>query len=134
MLTGEKVLSIAEQEHKMKIKNMCGLLFGVVDLLTILLIVLPFYPKNIDGYVYSVNLWRYTETTPFNRTMYWVLFFALILCGFLKILKKQSRNITICSVILSVVAVAYLALAREAYAATVTFLLLVIKGASLYAS
>ena len=86
------------------------------------------------AYVYSVNLWRYTETAPFNRAMYWSLFLALILCGVLKIWKKQSKVVTICSVILSVVGVVYLALAREAYAATVTFLLLVIKGASLYVS
>ena len=68
LLSGDRLLSIAEKENKSNIRNMCDLLFGIVDLLSFTLIVLPLYPNPVDGYVFSVNLFSYTETTSFNRS------------------------------------------------------------------
>ena len=34
LLTGEKLISIAEKENKSKIQNMCNLLYGIVDVLS----------------------------------------------------------------------------------------------------
>ena len=138
LLSGEKIISIAEKENKSNIQNMCNLLFGMVDLLSILLIVLPLYPKTIDGYVYSVNLWMYTETAVYNRRVYWILFLSLIVSGVLKILQTQrkiekgQKLLTFCSIFFSVVSILYLVLAREAYAATVAFLLMLMKGLLLF--
>ena len=56
LLSGEKLLSIAETENKSNLRNMCSRLFGVTDLLAFMLIVLPLYPKTVGDYVYSVNL------------------------------------------------------------------------------
>ena len=137
LLSGEKLLSLAEKENQSHIRNLCAMLSAAVDLLSFLLIVLPLYPKTVDGYVYSVNLWRYTETAVYNRAVYWSLFLGLVLCGAVKLLQVQlkrekGRNaVTACSVLLSVAAVLYLVLAREAYAAAVAFLLLMVKGALL---
>ena len=117
---------------------MCELLFGIVDTLSILLIVLPLYPKTIDGHIYSVNLWSYTETALYNRVIYWGVFIALIGIGFLKILQiqikteKGKKEVTIGSVFLSIVTILYLVLAREAYAATVAILLMSVKGLLVY--
>ena len=47
LLTGEKLISIAEKENKSKIQNMCNLLYGIVDVLSIMLIVLPLYPNPV---------------------------------------------------------------------------------------
>lgn len=138
LLSGEKIISIAEKENKSNIQNMCNLLFGMVDLLSVILIVLPLYPQTIDGYVYSVNLWMYTETAVYNRRVYWILFLALIVSGVLKILQTQRKTekgqklLTFCSIFFSVVSILYLVLAREAYAATVAFLLMLMKGLLLF--
>ena len=43
LLSGEKILSIAEKENKTNIRNVCDLLFGMVDLFSFMLIVLPIY-------------------------------------------------------------------------------------------
>ena len=113
---------------------MCDLLMGIVDTLSLLLIILPLYPNTIDSFVYSVNLLQYTETTAFNRSVYWCFFLLLIITGIAKILFTKSENrktnqmLTILSMTLSILAVLFLALAREAYAIAVAFLLLVIKG------
>ena len=134
LLSSERLLSIAEKENKTNIQNMCDLLMGIVDTLSLLLIILPLYPNTIDSFVYSVNLLQYTETTAFNRTVYWLFFLILIVTGIVKTLltKYEKKNgnqfMTAVSMLLSILLVLFLALAREAYAIAVAFLLLVIKG------
>ena len=134
LLSGEKLLSIAEKENKSNIRNICDLLFGVVDLCSFMLILLPLYPNTVDGFVYSVNLLAYTETTPFNRAIYWFLFGSLIMIGGVKILltklgiEEKHKMMTGISMLLSIVMVLFLAMAREAYAIMLAFMLLVIKG------
>ena len=131
LLSGEKLLLIAEKENHSNIESICGLLLGMVDLLSVMLIVLPLYPKMVDGYIYSVNLWTYTETAMYNRAMYWVLYLALAACGLWKIFqvhrKKENKNLTYFSLALSIATVLYLVLAREAYAATFAVMLLLFK-------
>lgn len=63
LLSGEKLLSIAEKENRSNMQNLCRILIGVVDLFYFLLIVLPLYPKSMGQYIASVNLFSYTETT-----------------------------------------------------------------------
>ena len=138
LLSGEKLITIAETENKSNVQKMCDLLIGITDLFSFLLIVLPLYPKTVAGYVYSVNLWRYTETAVYNRVIYWILFVSLILCGIWEIMQtklkaeKEKKLIRICSVVLSVVTILYLVQAREAYASTVAILLMLVKGLSVY--
>ena len=134
LLSGEKLIFIAEKENRSNIRRICDTLLGVADLLALMLIVLPLYPKTVEGYVDSVNLWRYTETAAYNRAVYWSLFLALIGCGVWKLAQtclnaeKGKRAVTGLSLALSIAAVLYLVLAREAYAATVAVLLMLVKG------
>ncbi len=134
LLSGEKLLSIAEKENKSNIQKMCDLLFGMVDVSAFLLIILPLYPKTVEGYIYSVSLFAYTETTALNRMVYWVMFVSLIISGVIKLLlvkvktEKGHRIVTDISVGIHILMVLYLAMAREPYAVTMAFLLLTIKG------
>ena len=127
LLSGEKLLSLAQRENRSNIRSLCDLLFGSVDLLAFLLIVLPLYPKTVDGFVYAVSLIAYAETSAVNRYIYWVLFLALALTGLLELL-LQRKSLKACSMILGIGTVLLLALAGETYAVAVAFLLLTIKG------
>jgi len=134
LLSGEKLLSLAQKENKSNIRNLCNFLFSVVDLFSLMLIVLPLYPNTVDGFIYSVNLLSYTEISPFNKNVYWVLFTTLIITGVVKAVltkigvKKGNKLVTYISIIINVVLVLFLAMAREAYAVSVVFLLLLAKG------
>jgi transcriptional regulator with XRE-family HTH domain len=86
LLSSEKLLFIAENENKSNIRSMCDLLFGMVDVCFFMLIVLPLYPNTMEEYVYSVNLFAYTETTLANRFIYWMMFCSLILIGIIKVI------------------------------------------------
>lgn len=70
LVSGEKLLSIAEKENKSNMQNLCSILIGAIDLFHFLLIVLPLYPKSMKEYIASVNLFGYTETSAFNRMVY----------------------------------------------------------------
>ncbi len=138
LLTGEKLISIAEKENKSNIQKMCNLLTGIVDLFSFILIVLPLYPNPINGYIYSVNLFAYTETTSFNRMLYLIMFLALVLVGAVKIiitqfeLNKGQKIVTAFSIVLSILVILFLAMTREAYAVTIAFFLFVVKGILLF--
>ena len=134
LLSGEKLLSIAEKEHTSNLRNMCDLLFGIMDICSFILIVLPLYPNTVNGYVYSVNLFAYTQVTSLNRALYWGLYILLIVIGIVKLiltnlgLSKCNKIVTGVSMFISILLVLFLAMTREAYAIIVVFLLLVIKG------
>ena len=118
--------------------GLCDLLFGFTDLLSLMLIFLPLYSKPVDGYIYSVSLIEYVDNEIWIRMTYWGLFIALTIIGIVNILmvnfkfEKGKKVITFLSVGLSIITVLYLAIAREPYAVTVAFLLLLIKGGLLY--
>ena len=133
LLSGEKLLSLAQRENRSNIRSLCDLLFGSVDLLAFLLIVLPLYPKTVDGFVYAVSLIAYAETSAVNRYIYWALFLTLALTGLLELLlqrkaSEKQKPMKACSMILGIGTVLLLALAGETYAVAVAFLLLIIKG------
>lgn len=138
LLSTERLLSIAERENKSNIQKMCNLLLGIVDLFSFMLIVLPLYPNPVNGYIYAVNLFNYTETTSFNKLIYWIMFLSLIVVGAVKIvltqckIEKGQNIVTGCSMVLSILTVLFLAMTREAYAITLVFMLLIIKGMLLF--
>lgn len=138
LLSGEKLLFIAEKENKTNIKNICELLFGAVDLFYVLLIFLPLYPDTVNGFIYSVSLLNYTEISSFNKTIYWVMFLALLLIGatkimFVKIRKEKVNKVeTVVSVVLNILIILLFAITREVYALILVFLFLIIKGLLIY--
>jgi transcriptional regulator with XRE-family HTH domain len=133
LLSGEKLLFIAEKENKTNIKNICELLFGVVDLFYVLLIFLPLYPNTVDGFIYSVNLLNYVEASEFNKVVYWCCFLVFIVLGIVKLVlikmkkEKVNKSITVVSVSLNILIVLLFALTREVYALILVFLFLIIK-------
>ena len=133
LLSSEKLILIAENENKTNIKRLYDKLLSFVDLLYLLLIALPIYPKTIGDYVYSVNLWNYGETSKLNLTIYWVLFLCLVLLGVVKLVVKCSDTkaksaLDIISFALGVTTVFYLSLAREPYAAAICVMILFVKA------
>lgn len=133
LLSGEKLLSLAEKENSSNTRKICNIIFGVADMLSFVLFVLPLYPSTIEGFVYSVGLLSYTETSKINIAVYWVLFALLVLSGAVKLIfaklkaEKCSKASAYISLVISMVTVLFLALTREAYALVVVFLLFVIK-------
>ena len=104
LLSGEKLISIAEKENKNNIRRICDSMIGIVDVCVLLLIILPLYPNTVDGYVYSVNLFVY-DATDFSCIIHWIMFITMILTGMLKIvltklqLQKFNKIMTCISIV-----------------------------------
>ena len=134
LLSCDKLLSIAEKENKENLQNMCDILFGMIDVCSFMLIALPLYPNMVNGHIYSVNLWAYTQTTELNYLLFWIMYASLVIIGIIQLLlakfrsKRYTPAMTGISMILGIALVLFLAVTREAYAVVVAFLLLVIKG------
>ena len=133
LLSGEKLIYIAEKENKSNIKNMCDLFLGISDVLYFALIILPLYSNPVGEHIFSVNLFVYLERISFNHMIYWFMFIVLMITGALKILLsclksvKWQKALTAVSMAAGILTVLFLALTREAYATSVSFLLLIIK-------
>ena len=140
LLSADKLILLAEKENKENISKLCDFMLGIVDLFSFVLIVLPLYPNEIQGFVYSVSLLDYTQISSINLKAYWVLYIALFVSGVIKLLSTRAKaenfkkSITVTSVILNLFMVIFLALTREAYAVVVVFLLLVAKVGIIYKS
>ena len=134
LLSGERLIDIAEKENKSNIRNMCDLLLGITDLFSVLLVILPLYPNTIDGFIYSVSLLNYSETAESNIIIYWIMFISLFVIGLVKIIVAKRKNekankfLQVLSIVINVFMVLFLSLTREAYAVVVAFLLLIVKG------
>ena len=134
LLSGEALLDIAEKENRSNLRRTHGMLFGVADILSLLMILLPLYPKTIDGYVYSVNLLIYGETATISLILYWALPIILIVTGIAKLIltkgcpRKNGRYIIGISIGVNAGAVILLTLSRVVYGALFAFILLLVKG------
>ena len=138
LLSTDKLLSIAEKENRANLRGMCDLLLGLLDVFTIVLIVLPLYPNVVDGFVYSVNLFSYTQTTLLNRLLFWILIVFLVVVGIIKLIltkldmQRYNKIMTSTSILISTLSVLLFAITRESYAVAVVFLLLAMKGILLF--
>ena len=134
LLSGETLLFLAEKENKSAIRSMCSLLFGLLDICSVLLIVLPLYPNTAGGHISSVNLLAFSGTSRITHVLYWILFLSPVVLGLANIIltklkpDKIYKSIITASMLLSIFSVLCLALTRIPYATALTFLLLVIKG------
>lgn len=80
----------------------------------------------------------YREVSSLNTGFYWTMFLSLILCGIGKLVltqmekDKSNKIITEISLVIHILTVLLLGMAGEAYAVTVAFLLLILKGILLF--
>lgn len=134
LLSGEKLIYIADKENKSNVKGICDLLSGFADIMALMLIFLPLYPKPVNDFIYSVNLITYTDISKINQILYWITFISLALIGVIRIIlnhvkiEKGQKLIAVISITVNILMIFVLALARESYAVIIAFLILLIKG------
>ena len=134
LLSTDTLLSIAEKENKANLRNISDSLYGLLDISSFILTILPLYPHKVSGFVESVNLFAYTQIASLNRLLYWGVFISLVVAGVIKLLLTKFKNekcsnlVTGASMILSILTVLFMAITRETYAVVVIFILLVMKG------
>lgn len=137
LLSSDSLLMIAEDDRKHRDAHMRDLIFGLLDCSMMLLIFLPFFGQEDQDAMYAVSLLSLTNIQSYLKFSYCLLVISTSVFGCLVLSlqncehflwKKQKPR---ASLLLNIALVLLFLLSRQPYAATFTFLLLIMKGAIL---
>lgn len=92
LLSGDEVLTIAEEDQKERETHFRDLVFGLLDCSAALLLFLPFFGQEMDDAIQGVSLLRLTEITPYLRTAYFVCVIGMALLGIMILALQGCRN------------------------------------------
>ena len=133
LLSSEELITAAKDENRSNIIKVYDMLFGITDIMTAALMLLPLYPAELNGMIISVSLSGY-DISLWIRNILWTLFTAAVLTGAVKLFMNHRNTekgrgvVTQISFVISIVTVLFLTMTRAPYAVTAVFFLLIIKG------
>lgn len=133
LLSGEEMLTIAEEDNKRSVNGFRDLIFGLLDVCTLLLVFLPFFAQRIDGKIHEVSLMNLTEAAVYLKTIYLILVIATAGWGVLVLAFQnyQGRYWVLfkskISLVLSTIGAFAFILSLQPYAAIFLFSFLIIK-------
>ena len=83
LLSGDEIVSIAEEDSKQKEKQLRDIVFGLLDIGTALLVFLPFFAQRSGGIIQAASLLSLVGISPYLKIIYCVSVAATIICGIL---------------------------------------------------
>ena len=133
LLSGEEILTIAENDQKQKQRTAINLIFGLLDCGIALLLCLPFFGQKSDGVIREVPLLNLSEIQPYLKTAYFAFVCIMMVLGIMTLalqncrqrLWTQSKNIL--SLALSAIGVCLFIISQQPYPAIFVFTFLIIK-------
>ena len=134
LLSGEEILTIAENDHKQKERTIRDLVFGLLDCGMALLLFLPFFGQKADGVIKSSSLFALTEIQSYLKTTYLLFVIVMVVLGIVTLALQNCRQRfwvqckSIFSLILSAVGVCLFIISQQPYAAVFVFAFMTIKA------
>ena len=134
LLSGDEVLTIAEEDGKQKEKHFRCLVFGLLDISIIMFFFLPMFGCETDGIVQAASLLSLIGIAPYLKISYNVVSVATALYGILTLVLQECQrkfwvqNCDKISLVLSMAAVILFIVSLQPYAASFSFIFLVIKA------
>ena len=133
LLSTDEILTIAEEDGKQKEERARRFIVGILDILSALQIVLPFFAQKNDGRVESVPL--LSLSAPVYLTVLYfsaiigtaILGIVILVLGGMKF-DRINKALIFTSVALSAATVLLFTLSLKPYAAAFSFVLLAIKA------
>ena len=133
LLSGEEVLSIAEEDTKQKQTHLRDLVFGLLDVSVLLFFFLPFFGQEANGSIQAISLLALSNVQPWLLASYFSIVVIMSLLGVLTLALQNSTNSfwmqhkSKLSFLTNCVAAFLFIMSRQPYAAAFTFVFLVIK-------
>ena len=134
LLSGDELLTIAEEDHKKQESSVRDLIFGLLDCGMALLLFLPLFGQSSGSAVQAVSLPELTQIPFYLKRAYWIAVFGMTLFGILTLALQNCRrafwvqNKSGISLLLSTVCVSLFIISQQPYAAVFTFAFLIIKA------
>lgn len=133
LLSGEQVLTIAQEDRKQQQNRLRDLVFGLLDISVALFFFLPVFAQRGETAIRSVSLLNLTGTAPYLKVCYIVAVSAIILWG-IGTLALQGytgrlwlRYKSGISILLSILGTLLLIVSSQPYAAAFAFVFLIVK-------
>ena len=92
LLSGDELLTIAEEDTKQKEFHLRDLVFGLLDVSILMLLFLPFFGQNADGVIQGVGLLSLTQIAPYLKVLYYVAVLGMGVCGILTLALQNWEN------------------------------------------
>ncbi|MBQ6850556.1 MAG: helix-turn-helix transcriptional regulator [Oscillospiraceae bacterium] len=133
LLSGDELLTIAEEDTKQNERHFCDLVFGLLDCSIIMFFFLPFFGQKADTIIQGVSLLSLTEIAPYLRTAYFVAVIGIILSGILTLALQNCyqafwvKNKSKISLALNAIGTLLFIISSQPYAAAFLFIFLAIK-------
>jgi len=133
LLSGNELLTIAEEETKQKEKYFLDLIFGLLDCSIAMFFFLPFFGQKADGIIQEVSLISLTEITPYLKTAYFIAVIGIIVSGVFTLALQNCRqklwvtHKNKISLALNAVGTLLFIISSQPYAAAFLFIFLIIK-------
>lgn len=133
LLSGDEILTIAQENEKKQRSYLNDLLLGILDISALVLLFLPFFGQKDGDFIRSVSLLSFSESQLWLRVAFGICIAATALWGVLTLALQNCVNVfwvkskSNISLILSGLSTLLFILCRQTYAAVYLFLFLLIK-------
>lgn len=133
LLSSEEIIDIAKKENNSNMKKANNLIYGLLDIISVLFIFLPLYAYTAENFVYSVSLIGANEVSWWIKIAYIIILSILSLIGVTELVlnvidnRKIQRIVNVISLAVQTIAIIFFALTRQAYLTAIIFIILIIK-------
>ena len=133
LLSGDEVLTIAEETQRQRDGQFQDLVFGLLDLAAAMFFFLPLFGQKAGESLQEVSLLALTEIPPYVRLAYFLIVICIVLSGIATLALQNSqisfwtRHKRSLSLALNTLGVLLFIISTQPYAASLLFIFLVIK-------
>ena len=133
LLSNEELLTIAEKENRANLRSLGNLIYGILDIMALAFLFLPFYGQPQGSHIRAVNLFSYDPGDPILGAAYFGSLLIMTAIGIVELIlrkaePKKTRRCNSISFGIHAVTILFFALSRQPYVTAFLFLLLLIKG------
>lgn len=133
LLSGDELLTLAEEDTRAKERNLRDLVFGLLDMSVVMFAFLPLFGQKVNGELQAVSLISLTEISLWLKAAYLADVIAIVILGVLTVaLQNCQHNLwltlkTKLSLILNSAGVLMFIVSQQPYGGAFLFVFLMIK-------
>ena len=133
LLSSGEIIDIAKEENTSNIIKASNLVYGLLDIISVLFIFLPLYAKQTEEFVYSVSLLSTDGISNTIKILYVILLSMLSIIGITEIVlnfisnKKIRKIVNVISLVIQTISILFFAMSRQTYLTAIVFVTFVIK-------
>lgn len=128
LLSGNELLTIAEEDNRQKEKHIHDVVFGMLDCSIALFFFLPLFGQKNNAMIQAVSLFSLNEISSYLKTIYFVVVIGMSIFGIFTLALQNyegplwGKNKSKISLVLNTLAVLLFIISLQPYAAILLFI------------